>query len=345
MLSSLSKRYKTKHFSFHDEYIPAKILEKLCQNLIERNLTNFRFKGYVRFEEEFLKKNSFKMMYKAGFRNLYWGLESGSQRVLNLMNKGTNIVAVEKILKRSAEAKIKNSCFIIFGFPGETFNDFKKTINFLEKNRKNIHLIMTSAFMLSGNSTIGLNPSKWNLKIIEKDEFTDNLTFKYRKTPLQIRKINEASFLLNFGICDLSSNFYKCMMLKTISRTLMFALSTLNIKPKKEVYKLLDSNEFDALYPIVLGAIIKQDKKQFLQMADFTKSSYLNSKMNSKMPINDLEVYIFNKIVNMNMNNKELISAIMGDRDLSLKSSRQAVVNFYKKLLKNNAILFYTNTS
>ena len=40
------------------------------------------------------------------------------------MNKGIELKIVRKILKASTKANIKNNCWIMFGFPGETFNDF-----------------------------------------------------------------------------------------------------------------------------------------------------------------------------------------------------------------------------
>lgn len=63
----------------------------------------------------------------SGCRNIKFGIESGSQRILDMIEKN---IKIEQILRADKILKANNmdwSAFFIIGFPGETINDIKKT--------------------------------------------------------------------------------------------------------------------------------------------------------------------------------------------------------------------------
>jgi len=133
---------------------------------------------------------------------------------LKLMNKGTNKEEVEKVLKHSHEVGIKNVVYIMFGFPGETREEFLETIQFLKDNDEYIDLVSVSIFGLQKDSQVYKNPKKFKItKIIEEQrtvleprltyEVSSGLTNKeaiklrnnYKKT---IEKINKYPRKMNF---------------------------------------------------------------------------------------------------------------------------------------------------
>ena len=74
------------------------------------------------------------------------GLESGSQRVLDLMNKRITIQQCETALAALAYSGIKTTTFWLFGFPGETEEDFQMTLDFIKKCKNNIYEADCNAF-------------------------------------------------------------------------------------------------------------------------------------------------------------------------------------------------------
>lgn len=78
---------------------------------------------------------------------LLFGIESGSQKILNLMDKGTDTGTTRKILKICRNAGIWNHAFLFFGFPGEEKTDAEETINFLCNNREVINSVGCSTFL------------------------------------------------------------------------------------------------------------------------------------------------------------------------------------------------------
>ncbi|MCK4260736.1 MAG: radical SAM protein [Halanaerobiales bacterium] len=158
----LNEKYSVKFFSFVDECIPPKIFKNLSDQLDILPFTIF-WSCDLRFEHSFMDEELFTKAYKSGLRVIFFGLESGCQRVLNLMNKGTKIEDIQKILSLSAKTGIWNHLFGIFGFPTETQKEFEITKRFLEKNADFFHSVGLARFSLNRFSSISLNPKLYNI--------------------------------------------------------------------------------------------------------------------------------------------------------------------------------------
>ncbi len=113
-----------------------------------------------------------KKLKQAGLEMVIWGVESGNQRILNLMKKGTNVLDVKKVLKQSSDAGIKNVTYIMFGFPTETKEEFLDTINFLKENTDNIDLVSTSIFGLQKESKMFGEPENFGIKNVCEEKRT-----------------------------------------------------------------------------------------------------------------------------------------------------------------------------
>jgi radical SAM superfamily enzyme YgiQ (UPF0313 family) len=105
------------------------ILEEISGLLIENNV-GIEWEGLARFEPSFTE-NFCKILRKSGCRKLYLGLESGSQRILDSVNKGTDLVSITKIMQNLRKAGIAVHLYVLMGFWGETKEDAQKTIDFL----------------------------------------------------------------------------------------------------------------------------------------------------------------------------------------------------------------------
>jgi hypothetical protein len=128
-------------------------------------------------------------LYSAGLRSVAWGVESGSPKVLDLINKGTKVEEVEMVLCEAKKLGIKNMLYIMFGFPGEMEKEFLETINFLENNSESIDLISTSVFGLQQGSKIFQNPNKFGVEDIKLEK----RTYLSDKVDYQIIKGNSVS--------------------------------------------------------------------------------------------------------------------------------------------------------
>ena len=69
----------------------------------------------------------------SGLKTIYYGVESGSQRILDLMKKGITLKQAEDAVKSAKNVDLEVLTSFILGYPGETEEDMNKTIDFSTK--------------------------------------------------------------------------------------------------------------------------------------------------------------------------------------------------------------------
>lgn len=71
---------------------------------------------------------------RAGCRTVWMGAESGAQKVLDAMDKGTTVEQIANATIQLKNAGIKVGYFLQFGYPGEQYPEIKQTIAMVRKN-------------------------------------------------------------------------------------------------------------------------------------------------------------------------------------------------------------------
>lgn len=79
---------------------------------------------------DMVNKSLLKKLEGAGLTTLYYGVESGSQRILDLMKKGITLKQVESAVQSAKDVGVGVLTSFILGFPGETTEEMDKTIDF-----------------------------------------------------------------------------------------------------------------------------------------------------------------------------------------------------------------------
>ncbi len=125
----LKRKYGIKVFGFEDENfgLDKKWLRKFCKE-IKRRKIKIKWSAFTRVDTFDTKE--IKMLKSCGCYRLYIGIESGSQRILDLINKKINIEKAKKILKELRKCGIEYYLFFMYGYPFETLEDLRKTIKF-----------------------------------------------------------------------------------------------------------------------------------------------------------------------------------------------------------------------
>ncbi|MGZ3725088.1 MAG: B12-binding domain-containing radical SAM protein [Pseudobdellovibrio sp.] len=151
------------HFYFNDSLMNGshKLLEDTCDLIIERGL-KIEFSGYARFDQK-MKPELLRKMAEAGCKNISFGFESGSQKIIDLMNKKVFVDNYQNILKTAAEVGIESNVCIIVGFPGESWRDFFKTLGKAVRMRNSIANINLSIMEISKNSLIEHDFAKYGI--------------------------------------------------------------------------------------------------------------------------------------------------------------------------------------
>lgn len=107
-------------------------VQEICDEIIKRKLgLKFITEGRC---SQFITLETLKKMKEAGFVWIWWGVESGSQRLLDeVIHKDITLENVHRTFALAKEAGLKSLMFIIVGFPGETIADIKLTSDLISK--------------------------------------------------------------------------------------------------------------------------------------------------------------------------------------------------------------------
>lgn len=151
IVEQLANKHSVQYFSFNDEAIPPSLLRKVTTEW--NSPLQMYFTGLMKFEN-FFTRQDFQRAYDMGFRALYVGLESASERVLVSMRKNTSKDVMIRNLADASAAGISMHCFLFFGFPGEEHADAVETINFLTDHANIIASYGASVFSLEHNAPI-----------------------------------------------------------------------------------------------------------------------------------------------------------------------------------------------
>lgn len=125
------------YIGFTDSAIPPKRLEAI----VEHNRTSEHsvpFSAFIRFEEKFASRSFCRKLAEGGFLGGQAGLETGTERVNGLINKGINLQLVPKILRNFRHNGILVHAYTLVGFPGETESEAWETYRFIKKHRRDL---------------------------------------------------------------------------------------------------------------------------------------------------------------------------------------------------------------
>jgi len=99
---------------------------------IQQEKLHFGFKIQSRVDL-LLQDDTCKALALAGCTNIWMGAESGSQKILDAMDKGTTVKQIYAATALLKKHNIHPSFFIQFGYPGETKADIKLTIKMINE--------------------------------------------------------------------------------------------------------------------------------------------------------------------------------------------------------------------
>jgi anaerobic magnesium-protoporphyrin IX monomethyl ester cyclase len=128
----LHKTYGVNKFTFCDDAftVDQARTEELCREIMKRGL---KIKWNCGTRVDMLTKELLFKMKEAGCISVWFGVESGSQQVLDAMKKGISPELTTQVFSWVREVGLKPVPNVILGFPGETKKSAWKTIKFIEK--------------------------------------------------------------------------------------------------------------------------------------------------------------------------------------------------------------------
>ena len=128
-ISYLLENFKPDHFWMCDDIFglkPGWVQE--FRNVVKQKGLKFKYKIQSRVDL-LLQEDTIAALGESGAETVWVGAESGSQKILDAMDKGTTVEQIYKASKLLKKNKIRPAFFLQFGYLGEKKEDIKKTIN------------------------------------------------------------------------------------------------------------------------------------------------------------------------------------------------------------------------
>jgi radical SAM superfamily enzyme YgiQ (UPF0313 family) len=131
-VEQLYRQYGFRHFDFWDDTftIPESYAHEVCELVLKKEL-DIRF--YLRTRVDSVNRTMLKIIRKAGGVAIGYGIESGSQTVLDSIPKRITVSQARRSTKMSVDLGFIVKVFLMTSLPGETLRDVEMTIKLAEE--------------------------------------------------------------------------------------------------------------------------------------------------------------------------------------------------------------------
>lgn len=203
-LRGLSQKHGTRFFYFSQDSVAPKTLVKLSQALIDDGL-DIRWATDLK-PEKYLTQERADILRKGGAVACALGVESGSPRVLELIDKGAPIEVVGDVIDRLSHAGIAAEAMCFTDFPTETHDEAQATLSFIDDRRDRVAVYIVGTFGLTHGSLVAQSPERFGIR--ETWELAgDDLGLGIFFAPVTPWKTDEERASVDDALADLSSGW------------------------------------------------------------------------------------------------------------------------------------------
>ncbi len=196
-MKMLKEQYNPDAIWFVDDVftISHKWLTAFHEEVVKQN-AQIRFECITRAER--LNDEILKLLKEAGCFRIWIGAESGSQDIIDAMDRRVDVNHVKKIIQDTNSMGIETGTFIMLGYPGETEKNIDETIQYL-KEAKPTHYTITVAYPIKGTSLYNEIESKitnlpdWEKSTDREIDFQRTYSRKYYNYAVS-KVVNEVEF-------------------------------------------------------------------------------------------------------------------------------------------------------
>jgi anaerobic magnesium-protoporphyrin IX monomethyl ester cyclase len=177
-LQSACAREQIKYVYFAVDVLSPSYIERLSDAMTDAGL-NLRWSAEMRMEKIFSAERCRKMA-NSGCVCISFGMESGNQRVLDLIDKGTKVDYMGETMKNFTSSGIAVQLMAFTDFPTETQEEKQETFDFIDKHKDYWSTGGMGTFLLTGTSMIAKNPERFGIKLIETQDADVARAIAYR---------------------------------------------------------------------------------------------------------------------------------------------------------------------
>ena len=165
-MDEVHERWGVEHIHFIDSAIPPRVLKDVAQHVVDHKRP-YTWYGFSRLERTLGRDGVASLLARGGCRMLKLGLETGSQRLLDVMDKRQDLEDVSNILRALRRAGVMVHAFMMFGTPYEEQHDAELTLDFVKQHADCIQFLNCSLMNLAHGSPMALDPPRHGIHTVE----------------------------------------------------------------------------------------------------------------------------------------------------------------------------------
>lgn len=221
----LTKFPYVENIVFYDDtfILDNKRVIDICEDIIKRGLKfNWTCSGRIdRVSEVMLRK-----MKKAGCKEIIYGVESGSEKILKVIDKKITKEQIKKTIQITNKVKLKYHTYLMVGNPGETWGTIRETVSFL-KELKNLEVNAVGRLEIYPNTKV--------YQLAKQQKIIDDSFWLTSKIVPHYTYEHSEDELTNMAYYIVAKN----QLNKGIWNFLKFAIRFFRQKPKKAIRYIL----------------------------------------------------------------------------------------------------------
>lgn len=163
-LGQLSRRYGVKNVYISCDVLSPVYAVKLAQALIDKNV-KIRWSSDFKIEAYFTPERC-ELLFRSGLRSAAFGIESGSDRILELMRKGCDRETMTRVNRAFHDAGIATEWMTFTDHPDESVEEALDTVHWIESEQEFVDLFIVGRFGLEPGSHIAQEPARYGVRKI-----------------------------------------------------------------------------------------------------------------------------------------------------------------------------------
>lgn len=257
-LRELIDRYGVRNFYFMDDLFTINVqrLEAILDYFIAQDL-GVRWRCLARVDR--VNPDLLKKMYRAGCRQIHFGIESGNPEILKKTAKHINLDQVRQAIEWTEDAGIMSKGYFILGLPGDTEETINQTIEFAASLRLS-EAMFSIATPMPGTEL-------WDELILKNPDTAYNADFT--KSYYYNSYTSEIAPFMN--VSDISDDALSMMAIRARQRFL-------ESKQMRQYVRYFGPRWGDRLYNVAQVAPIKRAGRAVLNLGLFPRFRQLQPK-------------------------------------------------------------------
>ncbi len=180
----LIDRYSVREIVFQDDAFTTnkRLAWDICELIIEKKI-NISWNCQSRADN--ISEDLAKLFKAAGCKQIAFGIETGSQKIMDLISKGITLEQAERAIKLCKKYGIGTQCAFIIGLPGDTRESAIETINFAKKLNPDL-VVFNILVPVAGAKIFEMAQEK---NLINREDYTKYVSLSNQKPPVLMSEL------------------------------------------------------------------------------------------------------------------------------------------------------------